>query len=65
MDENGRPSPEKSRAYPTRADTDGELDWRKVMRLSWRPAWSIRSRKGSLAPFLDMIRDLRRSRHNG
>ena len=36
-----------------------ELDWRKVMRLSWRPAWSIRSRRGSIAPFLDMIREWR------
>ena len=34
--------------YPTPADTDDELDWDKVMALSWRPAWSIRSRRGTL-----------------
>ena len=45
--------------FTTPADTDGELDWRKVMRLSWRPAWSIRSRRGSIAPFLEMIREWR------
>lgn len=43
----------------TRADTGGRLDWTKVMVLSWRPAWSIRSRRGSVGPFLDMLRDRR------
>lgn len=41
--------------YATLADTDGRLDWEKVARLAWRPAWSIRSRRGSVAPFVDMI----------
>lgn len=26
-----------------------------VARLAWRPAWAIRSRRGALKPFLDMI----------
>ena len=51
--------------FTTAADTDGELDWRKVMRLSWRPAWSIRSRRGSVAPFLDMIREWRGGARGG
>ncbi|WP_417512933.1 hypothetical protein [Minwuia sp.] len=49
--------PDDPDIYATPADTDGVLDWTKVTRLAWRPAWSIRSRKGSLAPFLDMIRN--------
>ena len=51
MNETDQPS------YATPADTDGQLDWRKVMKLSWRPAWSIRSRRGSIAPFLQMLRE--------
>lgn len=47
----------------TRADTGGRLDWTKVMKLSWRPAWSIRSRRGSLGPFLAMLRDWRTGGH--
>ena len=27
-----------------------------LTRLAWRPAWSIRSRRGALAPFLDLSR---------
>jgi hypothetical protein len=27
-----------------------------LTRLAWRPAWSIRSRRGALAPFLDLFR---------
>ena len=46
------------REFPTAADTNGELDWDKVTRLGWRPAWAIRSRHGALAPFLEMLRDL-------
>ncbi len=42
----------------TPADTDaGTLDWREVSRLAWRPAWSIRSRRGSIGPFVEMLRD--------
>lgn len=41
----------------TLADTDdGTLDWQKVSALAWRPAWSIRSRRGSVGPFVDMVR---------
>ena len=41
-------------------DVDAELarsdqDWDAVMRLAWRPAWSIRSRRGAWAAFADMI----------
>ncbi len=48
--------PDKARPNGTLADTDGELDWDKVTRLAWRPAWAIRSRRGALAAFLDMFR---------
>ena len=44
------------REHATPADTNGELDWDKVTKLGWRPAWAIRSRRGSLAPFLDLFR---------
>ena len=30
-------------------------DWDTVCDLAWRPAWSIRSRRGALGPFLDLI----------
>jgi hypothetical protein len=41
----------------TPADTtDGILDWQKVSALAWRPAWSIRSRRGSVGPFLVLLR---------
>ena len=43
-------------AVSTPADTDGRLDWTKVTTLAWRPAWSIRSRRGSVGPFLDLFR---------
>lgn len=36
---------------------DAETEWDDVLRLAWRPAWSIRSRRGSVAPFLDLLRD--------
>ena len=39
--------PETAREHGTLADTDGELDWDKVTRLAWRPAWAIRSRRGA------------------
>ncbi len=42
--------------YPTPADTKGELDWDKVMQLSWRPAWSIRSRQGSISLIFSIAR---------
>ncbi|MEX2520036.1 MAG: hypothetical protein WD969_11950 [Paracoccaceae bacterium] len=38
------------------------LDRKEIWRLSSRPAWSIRSRRGSVAPFLDLIRGLFRRR---
>jgi len=27
-------------------------NWEQVIEMAWRPAWSIRSRKGCLAPFI-------------
>lgn len=44
------------REHATPADTNGELDWDKVTKLGWRPAWAIRSRRGALGPFLDLFR---------
>lgn len=43
-------------------DAPPELDWNMVTALAWRPAWSIRSRRGSLAPFLDLLAGLLKSR---
>jgi hypothetical protein len=37
-------------ADPAQDATHG-LDWRRVMALAWRPAWSIRSRRGACAVF--------------
>ena len=34
-------------------------NWDVVTDLAWRPAWSIRSRRGSLGPFLALIREWR------
>ncbi|MEL6997239.1 MAG: hypothetical protein AAFP68_03180 [Pseudomonadota bacterium] len=42
--------PDRQRPFATPADTDGKLDWDKVTRLGWRPAWAIRSRRGAWAP---------------
>jgi len=28
-----------------------------MSRMAWRPAWAIRSRRGSLQPFLSLLRD--------
>ena len=49
--------PSVRREFATPADTNGELDWNKVTRLGWRPAWAIRSRRGALTPFVMMIRE--------
>ena len=48
--------PDTARTHSTLADTDGELDWAKVTRLAWRPAWAIRSRRGAWAAFRTMFR---------
>ena len=48
--------PETARPNGTLADTDGALDWDKVTRLAWRPAWAIRSRRGALAVIWSMFR---------
>lgn len=50
--------PERQRPYATLADTEGALDWDKVTRLAWRPAWAIRSRRAALRPFLEMLREM-------
>jgi len=34
---------------------DGRVDWDKATQLGWRPAWAIRSRRGSIAPFIEML----------
>jgi len=34
---------------------DGTVDWDKATQLGWRPAWAIRSRRGSVAPFIEML----------
>ena len=38
------------RGLPTRRD------WERVLGLAWRPAWSMRSRKGSLALLASWLR---------
>jgi len=38
-----------------------ERDWDRVIGLAWRPAWSMRSRKGCLAPLLAWWRQWRGS----
>ena len=48
--------PENERERGALADTDGRLDWNKVTRLAWRPAWAIRSRRGAWAAFREMFR---------
>ncbi|WP_416898193.1 MAG: hypothetical protein ACMVY4_00165 [Minwuia sp.] len=55
-----RHAPGAASAVATPADTGGRLDWTKVTKLAWRPAWSIRSRRGSAGPFLDLLRSFRR-----
>lgn len=48
--------PDRARPHGTLADTDGSLDWDKVTRLAWRPAWAIRSRRGALAAVMAFFR---------
>jgi hypothetical protein len=38
--------------HQRRGDVVADEQWREVLRLAWRPAWAIRSRKGCLAPFI-------------
>lgn len=49
--------PDRRREHFTPADTDGTLDWDKAVRLGWRPAWAIRSRRGAGRAFAAMISD--------
>jgi len=52
-----RPAFRKSFPDPrTVIGPDGRLDLEKAARLAWRPAWSIRSRRGSVAPFVEMLK---------
>jgi hypothetical protein len=37
-------------------DADGDARRAAMTRLSWRPAWAIRSRSGALSAFLDLFR---------
>jgi len=41
-----------------------QQQWDEIVRLAWRPAWSIRSRKGCLAPFVSWWRQRRRVADN-
>jgi hypothetical protein len=42
----------KKPANGNRSDFAADEQWRQVLRVAWRPAWQIRSRKGCLAPFI-------------
>ena len=42
---------------PGPARENGALDRDEAFRLASRPAWSIRSRRGALAPFFAMLRE--------
>lgn len=37
-------------------ETRSGVDRRELWRLASRPAWSIRSRRGALGPFLELLR---------
>ncbi len=50
---------EVRRALAQLEDPDPECDGDPLTRLAWRPAWSIRSRRGALRPFLDLFRGAR------
>jgi len=45
-----------------RRDFTSDEQWRQVLRLAWRPAWSIRSRKGCLAPLIRWWKERRHTR---
>ncbi|MEM1160992.1 MAG: hypothetical protein AAGJ28_08670 [Pseudomonadota bacterium] len=55
-----RDPPDRQRSHATPADTDGALDWEKATRLAWRPAWSIRSRRGVWKVLWQILRELPR-----
>jgi hypothetical protein len=42
-------APDVGQAYP-------DQSWDTITRLAWRPAWSIRSRRGALKPLIDWWR---------
>ena len=39
-------------ANVARGDFSTDEQWRQVLKVAWRPAWQIRSRKGCLEPFV-------------
>jgi len=44
---------------------DWHPDWHEVIKLAWRPSWSIRSRRGALAPFRAMVGEMTGWRRGG
>ena len=49
-------------AKVVRSDFADDEQWRQVLRVAWRPAWQIRSRKGCLAPFVRWWKERRHPR---
>jgi len=43
-------------------DANGDARHAAMTRLSWRPAWAIRSRSGALTAFLDLFRRRKNAR---
>ncbi len=39
-----------------------EKQWQAIVKLAWRPAWSMRSRRGCFAPFIAWWRQQRDKR---
>ena len=48
---------DKDSDLPLRSYIAVEQQWDEIIRQAWRPAWSIRSRKGCLAPFITWWRE--------
>jgi hypothetical protein len=36
----------------THVNNATDKQWQAIVKLAWRPAWSMRSRKGCFAPFI-------------
>ncbi len=43
-------------------DCAAEKQWQAIVKLAWRPAWSMRSRRGCFAPFIAWWRQQRDNR---
>lgn len=48
--------PDVRQLVDTLDDAEGDARGVAMTRLSWRPAWAIRSRSGALSAFLDLFR---------